>query len=222
MKKEVLIDVINLLDSFDSQIGNSPYTTADFVAYLKGKDEITPLEMRSVGGDQNEFLEQARKSANADPAILITFMYRYAKSYIKKAMGNSPIQTADEFSFLITLMTFESLTKTELISKQIVEKTSGIEVIKRLYKQGLLTEFNDPVDRRSVRVAITQLGREAILDLLPQMSAVSKIVVGNLSQSEIDTLTFLLKKLDYFHHDIFLNQKNWTLEKLLERLNNPV
>jgi hypothetical protein len=52
-------------------------------------------------------------------------MYRYAKGYIKKALQESIIQTPDEFSFLITLMTFESLTKTELINKQVIEKTSG-------------------------------------------------------------------------------------------------
>jgi hypothetical protein len=66
---------------------------------------------------------------------LVTLLFRYAKGYIKKALQDSIIQTADEFAF--NLITFESLTKTELISKQVMEKTSGVEVIKRLVGQGL-------------------------------------------------------------------------------------
>ena len=143
-------------------------------------------------------------------------MFRYAKGYVKKALQNSPIQTADEFAFLITLMTYESLTKTELINKQIMEKSSGVEVIKRLISMQMIEEFADELDRRSVRVRITPTGRQTIITVLPEMAKVSKVVVGNLTQPEVNTLTYLLKKLDYYHNDIFLNKRNLGLDELLE------
>jgi DNA-binding MarR family transcriptional regulator len=141
-------------------------------------------------------------------------MYRYVRIYIKKALKESPIQTADEFSFLITLMTYESMTKTELITNQVMEKTSGTEIIKRLLKQGLICEFADQDDRRSVRVAITDKGRRVLIATFPGMDAVAKIVIGNLSEPEIRTLYYLLKKLDFYHNDIFQNKRGRSLEEL--------
>jgi DNA-binding MarR family transcriptional regulator len=40
-----------------------------------------------------------------------------------------------------------------------MEKTSGVEVIKRLVGQGLIHEFSDLTDKRSVRVSITDKGK---------------------------------------------------------------
>ena len=141
-------------------------------------------------------------------------MSHYAKWYIKKVLRESYLQTPDEFSFLITLMTYDSLSKSELITKQVMEKTSGSEIIRRLIKRGLITESADANDRRSIRVSITDTGREEILKILPLMSKVSEIVVGNLSIQEINTLSYLLKKLDYFHNDIYLNKRGKTLSDI--------
>jgi DNA-binding MarR family transcriptional regulator len=55
-----------------------------------------------------------------------------------------------------------------------MEKTSGIEVIKRLVAQGLIHEFSDLTDKRSVRVSITEKGKMEVMNVLPEMSKVSR------------------------------------------------
>jgi DNA-binding MarR family transcriptional regulator len=172
--------------------------------------------MRKIEGEEQPYIQTLRQESQSDTAILITLMFRYAKGYIKKALHDSVIQTADEFAFLITLMTHESLTKTELINKQVMEKTSGVEVIKRLLGQKLIKEFADENDKRSVRVSITPSGKKEIEKVLPDMAKVSKIVVGNLTQPEINTLSYLLKKLDFYHNDIFMNKKTLELDEILK------
>jgi len=142
-------------------------------------------------------------------------MNRYAKSYLKKALINSNLQTPDEFSFLITLITYDSLSKSELITKQVMEKTSGSEVLRRLIKKGMITESVDKNDKRCIRVATTKYGRDELLKILPLMSSVTKIVAGNLNTDEINTLSYLLKKLDYFHNDIYMNKKDKPLSDIL-------
>ena len=217
MKKEILIELINLLDQFSSEKqGNEDYSISDFVGFLNSKIGSQDVAMRKIEGNAEPGLKILRTDSNTDTSILITLMFRYAKGYVKKALQNSPIQTADEFAFLITLMTYESLTKTELINKQIMEKSSGVEVIKRLISMQMIEEFADEFDRRSVRVRITPTGRQTIITVLPEMAKVSKVVVGNLTQPEVNTLTYLLKKLDYYHNDIFLNKRNLGLDELLE------
>jgi DNA-binding MarR family transcriptional regulator len=216
MKKEVLIELIDLLYQFDVDYqGDESYSLKDFVGFLNARVGGPAISMRKIEGEEHNHIQAVRQDSQSDTAILITLMFRYAKGYIKKALQESLIQTGDEFAFLITLMTYESMTKTELINKQVMEKTSGVEVIKRLLNQKMIREFADENDKRSVRVAITPKGKEEIEKILPAMAKVSRIVVGNLTQAEINTLSFLLKKLDFFHNEIFMNKRTVGLDQLL-------
>ncbi|MBB2147510.1 hypothetical protein [Pedobacter gandavensis] len=63
-------------------------------------------------------------------------------------------------------------------------------------------------------VAITKKGKKELSELLPRMGLVGSVVVGNLSPAEISSLSFLLRKLDDYHHDIFQNHRNLSLEEL--------
>lgn len=215
-KKEILIQLIDHLFDFEAEMpARENYTLEDFIGYMNSQSSTSASTIRKIGGDEEKWIEEKHVTQHSDIAVLLVLMNRYAKVYFKKALKNSIIQTQDEFSFLITLMTFESLTKTELITKQIMEKTSGTEVIKRLLVQELLKEFADPVDKRSVRVAVTDKGRNEIFKILPEMGLASKVVVGNLNETETNTLAYLLKKLDHFHNDIYLNRRNNELKDLI-------
>lgn len=218
MNKAVLVELIDLLDRFEAENqSGAAYSIKDFIGYLNAQAGVEQLAMRKVEGQTQAEIQQVRIENNSDISILITLMFRYAKSYIKKALQGSTIQTADEFAFLITLITFDSLTKTELITQHVMEKTSGVEVIKRLLSQGMIREFADETDKRSVRVAITDKGKMELFRVLPEMGKVSKIVVGNLTETEINTLGFLLKKLDFFHNDIYMNKRTASLQDILNQ-----
>jgi DNA-binding MarR family transcriptional regulator len=215
-KSEILTTLINQFFSFDSEKGNhEEYSLDEFIGYLNAKSGSQELAMREISGENKGWFKDEYRNTASDISILIVLMNHYAKWYIKKALRESHLQTPDEFSFLITLMTYESLSKSELITKQVMEKTSGSEVIRRLIKRGLIVESADENDKRSIRVSITQSGRDEIFKILPLMSKVTKIVIGNLSSEEINTLSYLLKKLDYFHNDIYINKRGQPLSDIL-------
>jgi DNA-binding MarR family transcriptional regulator len=215
-KSEILTTLINNFFSFDAEKGKpEEYSMDEFIGYLNAKSDNKELEMREISGKDKDWFKDKYSNTASDISILIVLMSHYAKWYIKKVLIESHLQTPDEFSFLITLMTYESLSKSELITKQVMEKTSGTEVIRRLIKRGLIVESADENDKRSIRVSITKSGREEILRILPRMSEVTKIVVGNLSSEEINTLSYLLKKLDYFHNDIYINKRGHSLSDIL-------
>ena len=220
-KSEILTTIINLFFSFDAEKGSpEEFSIDEFIGFLNTKSASQELEIRKISGENTAWLKDEYRTATRDIAILIVLMNRYAKSYIKKVLKDSHLQTPDEFSFLITLMTYDSLSKIDLITKQIMEKTSGTEVIRRLVKRGMIVETADQNDKRSIRVSITKTGRDEILKILPQMSKVTEIVVGNLSIEEINTLSYLLKKLDYFHNDIYLNKRGQPLSEILSGITN--
>ena len=222
-KSEILTTLIKHFFSFDTEKGNQEeYSMDEFIGYLNLKTGTRnrKLEMREISGDNDDWLTDEYRNEARDISILIVLMNRYAKWYIKKVLKSSNLHSPDEFSFLITLMTYDSLSKSELITKQVMEKTSGSEVIRRLIKRGLIVESTDENDKRSIRVSITRSGREEVLRLLPQMSKVTRMVVGNLSTEEINTLSYLLKKLDYFHNDIYINKRGLPLSDILSGITN--
>jgi DNA-binding MarR family transcriptional regulator len=220
-KSEILTTLITNFFSFDAEKGNhEEYSIDEFIGYLNSKSGRQELVMREISGDNKEWFKDEYRNTTSDISILIVLMNHYAKWYIKKVLRESHLQTPDEFSFLITLMTYDSLSKSELITKQVMEKTSGSEVIRRLIKRGMIVESANKSDKRSVRVSITKSGREEIIRILPLMSKVTKIVVGNLSAEEINTLSYLLKKLDYFHNNIYINKRGQPLSDILSGITN--
>jgi DNA-binding MarR family transcriptional regulator len=220
-KSEILTTLITNFFSFDAEKGNhEEYSIDEFIGYLNSKSGRQELVMREISGENKGWFKDEYRNTTSDISILIVLMNHYAKWYIKKVLRESHLQTPDEFSFLITLMTYDSLSKSELITKQVMEKTSGSEVIRRLIKRGMIVESANKSDKRSVRVSITKSGREEIIRILPLMSKVTKIVVGNLSAEEINTLSYLLKKLDYFHNNIYINKRGQPLSDILSGITN--
>lgn len=214
--KDLLIELIEYLDRYENENVENELNLSDFIGFLNNNYETSNVKAKQLNGNYEGYSFEEQKGSTTDISILIATMFRYAKNYIKKALKDSIIKTPDEFSVLITLMTFDSLKKTELIQKQVMEKTSGIEIINRLIKLQLIEQFDDSEDKRSQRVKMTQSGREEMMKILPQMRIVSQLVAGNLTEIEKTSLAYLLRKLDVFHNDIFLNKKDVTLSELLK------
>jgi DNA-binding MarR family transcriptional regulator len=215
---QIIKKIVEHLEAFEKENHNNhDFDIADFVGYLNTKFNPTPESSRELGGDFEPVIKQMGNDTDTDIARLVSLMNRYSKGYIKKALKDSLIQTSEEFTFLIILLSHGSLSKTELITKNVVEKTSGTEVIKRLLNQQLLTQFDDEHDKRSQRVTVTDKGRAEVMQLLPKMQLVGNVVVGNLTTTEKQTLLYLLKKLDYHHNDIFMNHKEDDLANLVAK-----
>ena len=214
--KEVLMQLIDQYCDFaEGQPEEKDITIKDFLGYMNARNSEAAVTMRKIEGSEETWLKEKHRKVNNDISILLVFMYRYAKAYIKKALRNSVLQTPEEFTFLITLMTYKSLTKTKLINTQILEKTSGTEIIKRLVKLGLIKESEDEDDKRSMQVSITDSGRDEIISLLPVIDTVADIVIANLTLEERNSLYYLLNKMDIFHNDIFQHRKNEELQTLV-------
>jgi len=130
---------------------------------------------------------------------LFVFMSRYAKSYIKKALEGTPLQTAEDFTALAILLTHSHLSKSELISYNLQEKTSGTEVLRRLIAHGLVRQWDDEKDKRSKHIAITDKGKILLFQVFEHTSYVGTIITGRLTISEKFTLQYLLQKLENFH-----------------------
>ena len=196
-QKAFIKEVIDLAFGYLEDEPAEP-NTSEFLGYLVQKLN---------GKNENSDMPAADKvtSEADDLGIRLVLLNRYAREYVKLALEHTPLQTSDEFPFLMALFAEGSFTKSELIHKMMLTKTSGIEVIKRLLKKGLIHVFDDLEDRRSKRVEISVEGRQLVLQLLPRMSHVSTLISGNLSPAELRNANSLLKKLQVHHRNLFEN-----------------
>ena len=206
MKSYKLIhQLLNLVEEFERDSNGRELCLSDFSGFLINHLEHSDNSLGSSDIRFGELEEESQELAyQIDNAIgrLFVYMSRYAKSYIKKTLEDTPLQSPEDFTALAILLTHESLTKGELISRNIQEKTSGTEVIRRLLAAGLVKQWDDLTDKRSKRISITDNGKGLLHRVFADMNYVGKMVTGNLSYSEKLKLQYLLQKLETFHFQL--------------------
>ena len=85
------------------------------------------------------------------------------KSRLNIFVGESKFATFMDFQFLYILEQHGEMTKSALISLNYMGMSSGIEVINRLVKEDWVVEKQNPKDKRSKLVTVTDSGKEQLL-----------------------------------------------------------
>lgn len=215
MELNLIIDILSELDTFQKSQASTQTSLEDFRLYLNEKayEKETPRNLTEkydleVFDLENEIAKQ------------VIMLGRYSKHLIKKSLENHPDLVNEDFTYLFRLMDYPSLTKMQLIEKNAHEKQSGIEIIKRLVKNGLFIESPDEEDKRSTRISVTAKGKKVFKDSMKDITMVSKIMCGKLDDQEKENLLKSLKKLNTFHHTIYTNLRHEEPQKILKMVDN--
>jgi MarR family transcriptional regulator, lower aerobic nicotinate degradation pathway regulator len=218
MKYELLKDIVDNLERFELENETKQGSLKDFGLWLSDQQNADYQSNNGVMEVSDLVPEDVKITAeHPDNVIgkLLTFLSRYLKIYLKKGLEGSVLTTGDDFTYLATLLNKGSLTKTELILLSAHEKTSGMEVIKRLLISELIEQTDDEQDKRSKRISLTQKGMGVLMQSFESMEKVGKIAAGDLTNQEKNQLVYLLKKLDNFHNDIYLNHREKGLDEII-------
>ncbi|WP_302336194.1 helix-turn-helix domain-containing protein [uncultured Porphyromonas sp.] len=134
MSYPLLHELLDLVERYEEFRGNAEQSMSNFLRFAdQTLEQQTSYEEPKAGMRGHAYL-------NAMIARDISFVYRYMRYFVRKAIKDTPLQTIDEYSYLITLMAKGEMTKTELNNYNVVEKTSGSEIIRRLLKGGLISQ----------------------------------------------------------------------------------
>lgn len=215
MELNLIIDILTELDTFQKKQPSTLTTLEDFRMYLNEQayEKDTPRNLTEkfdlkVNDLENEIAKQ------------VIMLGRYSKHLIKKSLENHPDLVNEDFTYLFRMMDYESLTKMQLIEKNAHEKQSGIEIIKRLVRNGLFIESPDENDKRSTRISVTEKGKKVFQDSMKDITMVSKIMSGKLNPEEKTQLLHSLKKLNTFHHTVYTNLRNEAPNEILKMVEN--
>ncbi len=198
-KFDLLKEVMKLIEDYE-QSDNAIMDIESFVLWLNAQVlGIQPIITFNPESTNNTDLAEWRI------AYFIGLMNKYAKIHVKKALKGSPLLNLDDFGFLITLCYEGSKTKTELIQSNVSEVSSGMEIIKRMERKGLIVADKDEADKRAIRIAATAKGQQVLGKMMPLMYQATNVIAGNLTLEERLHLLILLNKLHIFHNEIYLN-----------------
>lgn len=212
MNYQLIKDVINLIEKFDTIVDSKIYSNN-----IEGfKHWIYDIEKENHQEVKEPYWEGKEKGRSPESVIntLVVHMNKFAKTYSKSAIHNSDFSTQEDFIYLINLKAFGEMTKTDLIKKNIQEKPVGMQIINRLIKQGWVQQIDLRTDKRSKIISITEQGSLVLAQNMQKIRQATEIVTGNLTQAEKMQLIVLLQKLEDFHHIIYA--KNTETSALLD------
>lgn len=213
MNYDILHELINQAQDYETQTGKK-LEKEDLAIFSKWLYEKTNTEKIEKQKEEIK-LEPTGETLDSIIGKFIGFMYRFSKFYIKKALENSPLTTLDDFTYLGSIMLKAGSTKTEIIDYHIHEKTTGIEILKRLKKNHFITEKKSLTDGRSKSLFITEAGKGIFFAHVGKMQKIGELIVGDLEESEKLQLISLLNRLNDFHQPIYHENKKESIEILL-------
>ncbi len=187
----LLRELINKLEEYEA-LGNSDSSLSSFALWLSNQNHFgVPYKF-----GERESLE----SALGKELILV---HRYARHHLRKTMQGGLVQNVEELGYLATLLEEGVHTKSSLIEANVHEKTTGMEIIKRLIRLGLIEQSDDPDDKRSKRLKITELGKTETLRLFHELAPTLEKIAGNLTFAEKQALLSILHKLNLYHRSLW-------------------
>ena len=158
---------------------------------------------------------------NGQLVILLRRIGRFHIVYSNKALEGTGIDQIEEFGILVTIYNMGNPIKSEAIYNNIIELSSGSNMLIRMIKRGLVTEYMCKDDKRVKRLSVTPKGEKALMHAKDFVQKVANMMVHGLSDRDKQLCIQLLTPIDTRFSGMFQKQKNKTFDEIyLENTGN--
>lgn len=204
MDYTILKEIIALAEAYQQQTNAQRWQKEQFVSWIINEASKSQKETRDIIPSQDGLI-----------SMFLGIAYKYAQFYARRVFRNTEIYSLDDFAVLVSLFPNKEFKKIDVLRMCIQEKSSGNEVLKRLLRDGMLQERENPNDARSKLLSLTDKGRIQFGLIQKGIQKMGGHIVGDLSPQEKSYLLEILMKLHHFHHPYFEENNEETLAKLL-------
>lgn len=135
---------------------------------------------------------------NSEASFLIWRLNKFLKNYTKSVFDTLQLNNQDEFAVLAHVDYLKECTKKTAVQDNLIDMSTGIDMIKRLINRGLLIDRPNPSDKRERLVRLSDKGRELLYKTYEGFNHVQNILVS-MSVEEKSQFVSTLKKLDVYH-----------------------
>lgn len=157
--------------------------------------------------DRSDSTETGSEMTGRDLSLAIAEQWgrlsQYATVWGKLAFQQLPVNSYAEFGLLQYIAQLEHPTKSDLVERSMLEKSTCYEIIRRLRQLELIEEERDTEDGRIRRVRLTTLGRQWLEEGERQLGKIAGLLVGDTSRDQQAQLLAILQQLNDFHARLY-------------------
>lgn len=168
----------------------------------------------------NTGMDGSPAKADAEGLLLRTLgrITKMTMIFSANALKGSGVNRIEEAGLLLYVDALKNPKKSEAIYNNLLELSSGVDMMNRLIKRGLLKEFPDEEDRRTKRMRITSKGAKAVEKCKRQLKRMAQMMTADMSRDDMMLCFKLLKGIDEKFTPVVLNMKNKGFEKIYEEV----
>lgn len=149
---------------------------------------------------------------------LLDWIIRLQRIYASAALQKIELKHFEEFALLNAIAKLGEPKKTEAINQTFHELSTGLNIIASLKCQDYITETDDPVDKRSKRVALTPAGRAILQECYTHFTKVSKIILHDMTEEDIDLCILLLRDIEIKFSGIWQQHKGKDIDDIYQEI----
>jgi MarR family transcriptional regulator, lower aerobic nicotinate degradation pathway regulator len=186
MKSPSAIPLLEKWEFFSAQFpGKDMYAFAQWLS----KERVEGISVK---------VSDERKTRSAQVGILITRLQKYLGLYIKPVVNRLGFTREHEYNFLYQISRMNKPSKNDLSKENLVEFSTGRDVIRRLIAKKFVSEKPNIDDGRATILTITTLGTKMLEKSFEEVGRVFTDFMGDLTVAEQDQLIYLLTRLNSF------------------------
>jgi DNA-binding MarR family transcriptional regulator len=153
---------------------------------------------------------------NGQLVKLIRRIGKFHMVYSNKALEGTGLEQIEEFGILVTIYNQRNPIKSEVIYDNLMELSSGTNMLIRLKKRGLINEYSDKDDKRVKRLKLTLKGEETLKKAKGQVRLVARMMVHGLTEEDKQLCIQMLNPINTRFSGVIQKQKNRTFEEVYQ------
>jgi len=153
---------------------------------------------------------------NGKLVILLRRIGKFHIAYSNIALEGTGLDQMEEFGILVTIFNTGNPIKSEAIYNNIMELSSGSNMLIRMKKRGLVREYDDKEDKRQTRLELTTKGKKVVLQAKDRVMKMAGMMVHGLTDEDKELCIQLLSPIDRRFTGLFQKQKNKDFETIYE------
>jgi DNA-binding MarR family transcriptional regulator len=205
------VELVKLWGDYEAQ--NPDCTIDDFFRY---QASLAAKEKRQTAGPD----WQLHPDINGRLMIAIRRIGKYHMVYSNKALEETGLDQIEEFGILVTIFNQVNPIKSEAIYNNVMELSSGTNMLNRLKKRGLISEYADQDDKRVKRLKLTSKGKETLGKAKVRVLQVAKLMANVLTDEDKQLCLQLLNPIGDRFVGLFQKQKNKSFDEIFREMMN--
>ncbi|HEY9260508.1 hypothetical protein [Chitinophaga sp.] len=159
---------------------------------------------------------QLRPDLNGALIKLISRIGKFQMIYTNKALEGTELDQMEEFGIMVAIFNGKEPIKSEVIFSNMLELSSGTNILVRLKSKGLISEYDDPEDKRVKRLQLTKKGEKVLKAAKEQILKVVAMLAQDLTDDDKQLCLQLLTPIDSRFSAVIQKQKGKSFDEIYE------